>query len=201
MTTRQIRDVIKRWTTTGGGLLVLSPDDVRRRNEEWEEAREARRAPVRPTVPTGWSPVAQSRGPAPPARGRTRALVAGRTTTRSRTAFEHGPALGAVAVSPLRPRAGRTPSGTSGCSAGLRNAVVEAPRVVGISDARVHRRRSLASMRNQPASTGRTGRARRTGNGFQLAPTPCMAPTTPATEPPGRQAGGPGSVVPGQPRA
>ncbi len=42
---KEIRDVIKRWTTTGGGLLVLSPDDVRRRNEEWEEAREARRAP------------------------------------------------------------------------------------------------------------------------------------------------------------
>lgn len=40
---KEIRDVIKKWSTTGGGLLVVTPHDVRRREEEWRESREQRR--------------------------------------------------------------------------------------------------------------------------------------------------------------
>lgn len=36
---KEIQGEIKRWSATGGGLLTLSPDDVRKRNDELKEAR------------------------------------------------------------------------------------------------------------------------------------------------------------------
>lgn len=32
---KEIGDLLRRWTASGGGLLRLSPDDVRARDEAW----------------------------------------------------------------------------------------------------------------------------------------------------------------------